>query len=276
MQSNLADIKVGLKEAARLLTELGICRAFGPRGNINGPNCQRFGHREPSTGHWWWSLKELIAVARIRQTVSEEVIAKVAGRYASQAPPTLPTASLEIPSGLPTEDNWKGTYILGMAKGRTMFSTGAGSSGAGKRANSELDLVRLILAVRTLTGRGIDARAYFAVLRDDAGRSTRRTLEKWLDKYEATDTVTVIERQLNAEESRKLEEEKAMNAASQAGRGGNASAEFSQGLAERFLHDQVQKLHPGAVPAPINNRPFGVAWDAWYEVPVPQSGSNNE
>jgi hypothetical protein len=65
--------KVGMTEAAQLLQALGICTAFGPTGKINGPNCQRFGHRDAAAGKWWWSVLELVDEAR-KRGVSEERI----------------------------------------------------------------------------------------------------------------------------------------------------------------------------------------------------------
>jgi hypothetical protein len=157
--------------------------------------------------------------------------------------------------------------ILGMAKGRTVFETLSGSSGAGKRASSEVDLLRLILAVRTLEARDIKVHAYLAILRDDKGNSTAKTIQTWIDKYEARDVVMVLERQLSPAESAKLHEEKRMNAAAQEKRGGNASARYSQSLAEDFLHEEVRRRHPNAAPGDSYSQPFRVAWDAWYVVP---------
>jgi hypothetical protein len=67
---------LGLTEAAKLMEALGICKAFGPRGNVNGPNCQRFGHRDNASGRWWWSVSELVAEAR-RRGAAEELIESV-------------------------------------------------------------------------------------------------------------------------------------------------------------------------------------------------------
>ncbi len=72
---------LGLTDAAKMMQTLGICKAFGPRGNVNGPNCQRFGHRDPATGKWRWSASELADEARRRGSASEELIESVLIRF---------------------------------------------------------------------------------------------------------------------------------------------------------------------------------------------------
>lgn len=69
--------------------------------------------------------------------------------------------------------------ILGMAKGRVRFETNNKRSGAGKRTSSELDILRLVYAAKMLRNLGVTVHAYFALLRDSEGRSTRETVEKW-------------------------------------------------------------------------------------------------
>jgi hypothetical protein len=84
-QDSPADCRraeVGLTEAARILNELQICKAYGPRGKVNGPNCQRFGHRDAQTGHWHWDVWELILEAQRRNVAPPEVIEHVRVRYA--------------------------------------------------------------------------------------------------------------------------------------------------------------------------------------------------
>ena len=157
--------------------------------------------------------------------------------------------------------------VLGMAKGRVEFRTSEGRSGAGKRANSELDLLRLVYAVRVLESRAIRTYAYFAVLRDPEGRSTRDTVLGWLANYETEGIVEVIERLLTPLEASLLQVEKQANALAQAGRGGNAVAKVAQGLAEEFLKQQIVANHPGAVPGAPAARPFGIDWDAWCLIP---------
>lgn len=82
MQGTLSNSRVnttiGLSEAARVLTKLGLCKAFGPSGHINGPNCQRFEKRDSATGRWQWDVAELISKAREKGTASLEQIAEVA------------------------------------------------------------------------------------------------------------------------------------------------------------------------------------------------------
>jgi hypothetical protein len=154
--------------------------------------------------------------------------------------------------------------ILGMAKGRVRFETNSGSSGAGKRTNSELDILRLVYAVDTLQRSGSRVHAYFAVLRDSNGRTTKHTVEQWLLKYNAASAVRVIERILTAEETNLLEAEKTANASAQERRGGNASAAVAKRLAEIFLDEYIKAAHPSAKRGEPSDAPFGVAWDAFY------------
>jgi len=86
---------IGFTEAAGLLQELGICKALREGGRINGPNCYRFGHRDPDTGRWSWDVAELIQIARKRQSASILLINEVTERYGIE----------EIP--FPTKDNMK-------------------------------------------------------------------------------------------------------------------------------------------------------------------------
>ena len=76
-----ARVSIGITEAARVLQELGLCKSFGPSGRINGPNCQRFGHRGPSTGRWSWDVAELIAKAQEKECASPQGIQSIAERY---------------------------------------------------------------------------------------------------------------------------------------------------------------------------------------------------
>jgi hypothetical protein len=78
--------KVGLTGAARILNELQTCKAYGPRGKINGPNCQRFGHRDDRTGHWYWDVRQLISEAQRRNSAPPEVIQCVRQRYSAHDP----------------------------------------------------------------------------------------------------------------------------------------------------------------------------------------------
>src|SRR5258705_9135924 len=105
--------------------------------------------------------------------------------------------------------------VLGMAKGRVQFQTNTKRSGAGKRTSSELDILRLIYAAKTLASRGVKVHAYFALLRDCEGGSTRNTVEGWLRKYDGEGCVQVLERTLTQQETVLLEQEKRDNAAAQ-------------------------------------------------------------
>ena len=156
--------------------------------------------------------------------------------------------------------------ILGMAKGRVKFQTNSGRSGSGKRASSELDVLRLVYAAKTLRGSGLKVHAYFAVLRDYEGRSTKETVETWLKKYDGSDCVQIVERTLNQQETTDLEKEKQDNAAAQERRGGNAKAGLAEKFAEDYLREYIKKSHPTAQPGATTTRPFEVDWDAWYVV----------
>lgn len=85
---NSSDKKItGLKEAANLLQELGICKAFREGNKINSPNCYRFGQQDPSTHRWSWSLAGLLEIARNRRSVSTSLINEVAERYGNRQTP---------------------------------------------------------------------------------------------------------------------------------------------------------------------------------------------
>jgi hypothetical protein len=84
--SNTAESKhVGLTEAAGLLAELGICKSLGPTGNINGPNCQRFGFKDTRTSRWLWDVEHLLDEAKRRKTANPDIIATVQKRYGLNA-----------------------------------------------------------------------------------------------------------------------------------------------------------------------------------------------
>lgn len=157
--------------------------------------------------------------------------------------------------------------IIGMAKGRIEFTTIRGKSGAGKRVNSELDLLRLIYAKTSLQAQGIEVYAYISVLSDSKGNSTRPTLENWLTKYDAVGLVEICERQLSNDEAAMLKTEKESNAAAQERQGGSAIAKLAKKYAEEELHDFIRQRHPDAIPARDNEKPFQVNWDAWYLIP---------
>lgn len=88
--------KVTLKEAANLLQELGICKAFRDGNKINGPNCYRFANKDPTMGRWTWEVAELIEIALRRQSAPLSLINKVIQRYGLQQiePPTMSETDL--------------------------------------------------------------------------------------------------------------------------------------------------------------------------------------
>ena len=88
--------KISLTEAANLLQELGICKAFRAGGKINSPNCYRFGHKHAVTGRWNWDMAELIEIARRRQSASISLINEVMERYESQKIASVTKSNVEI------------------------------------------------------------------------------------------------------------------------------------------------------------------------------------
>ena len=88
--------KVTLKEAASLLQELGICKAFRDRNKINGPNCYRFGQKDSATGRWSWDVAELVAIARRRQSASISLINEVVQRYGLQQIKSLTRSDVDV------------------------------------------------------------------------------------------------------------------------------------------------------------------------------------
>ncbi len=80
---------IGISKAAHVLQALGICKAFGPSGRINGPNCQRFGNRNPSTGRWSWNVAKLIRKAHQKRCASTEDIKTIAKQYGLSADPPV-------------------------------------------------------------------------------------------------------------------------------------------------------------------------------------------
>lgn len=89
IQPNKKPVVVRMSKAAYILQTLGVCKAFGPSGRINGPNCQRFGHRDPSSQRWHWDVAELIAIARERGCASPEAIQDIHNRFLD--PERVPT-----------------------------------------------------------------------------------------------------------------------------------------------------------------------------------------
>ena len=156
--------------------------------------------------------------------------------------------------------------ILGMAKGRVTFETNTKGSGSGKRTSSELDVLRLIYAAKMLSSQGVRVHAYFAMLRDSGGGSTRDTVGAWLNKYDGNSYVNIIERPLTPQETADLEREKRDNAAAQERRGGNASAAFAKKLAEEYLREHIRTVHSDATAGNRDQRPFAVDWDAFFLV----------
>lgn len=85
--AEIGSTKLTLKEAAKMLDELRICKAYGPGGRINSPNCYRFGHRDSQTGRWHWDVVQLIREAEKRKSAPAGVMQSLRARYRIPEPP---------------------------------------------------------------------------------------------------------------------------------------------------------------------------------------------
>jgi len=74
-------MRVGLSEAARLLQELGICKAFREGNKINGPNCYRFAEKDPVVNRWSWDIGKLLHIAKMRNSAPPSLIEEIAQKY---------------------------------------------------------------------------------------------------------------------------------------------------------------------------------------------------
>lgn len=148
-------------------------------------------------------------------------------------------------------------YILGMAK-RHLDLRGA------KAPKLELDLLRLIYAVKDLRSRGEDAQGYLLVLSPEIA-START---WSEKYQVPDAVEVLVGQLSDQERLTIENEVRRNQAGMiAGTQGKlvaGASDSTQGasLAEGKLLTEIMRREPGvARVAEFDRYPFKIRWD---------------
>ena len=74
MRLSVASTYIRRKAAATLLHNLRVIKAFSDEGRINGPNVQRFGQFDPSSGRWRWIVEEIVAEARQRKACTEQEI----------------------------------------------------------------------------------------------------------------------------------------------------------------------------------------------------------
>lgn len=148
-------------------------------------------------------------------------------------------------------------HILGMAKSH-LDLRGA------KGPKLELDLLRLVYAVKELRSQGQEAQGYLLVLTEDIEVRAK----KWLDKYQAGDTVDILRKDLLAEDLKALEAEKERNIAGMvAGStgelvGDRSSAGRGKYLGEEALRKQIMSLVPGVKEITKEREfPFGIRWD---------------
>jgi hypothetical protein len=146
-------------------------------------------------------------------------------------------------------------YVLGMAKSSL-------DTRGGKGRNLELDFVRLVLAVRTMTADGSTAHGYLLVLDERVASPVR----KWQRKYAAQDLVSILVHTATASEQDSLREEKRLNAlaiTTQTPSQPSASAaSLGEAVAEKALRAAINESEPGVVEAPPDAAlPLGVRWD---------------
>lgn len=145
-------------------------------------------------------------------------------------------------------------YVIGI-RASTEYRTG------GRRLR-ELDFVRLVLAVRTLTGAGSTAHGYLSVP-DERGASRAR---RWQRKYAAMDLVGVLLHRASAVGEGRLREERGRDAFERTGRAPALPAASSASLgdpdSEEAFRAAIREREPGVVEVPSDTPPpLGVRWD---------------
>ena len=150
-------------------------------------------------------------------------------------------------------------HILGMAKSNFNLKSGQSSK-------LELDLFKLAFAVTNLQSKGEDAKGYLQVL--DIAVYDR--VVGWCKKYELSDSIVVLVKNLTPQEKQLLESEKLGNAAGivpipNAGQSTINVSVANQGktLAEDALASAITKLHPNvqSIRFSKNVYPHGIKWD---------------
>lgn len=153
-------------------------------------------------------------------------------------------------------------HILGMAKSN-LDLRGA------KAPKLELDVLPLIVAVRTLRETKQDADGYIVVLH----AKVDRRVALWLDKYQANDCVQCYHAELSQFERIELRNEKTRNAAAirlverTQSRQDGADASRGRDLGERELLKLILAKEPSVrETARTEKRPLSVNWDFYGTV----------
>ena len=128
----------------------------------------------------------------------------------------------------------------------------------------ELDCLRLVYSVRCLRQSGDSAIGYLVVMTPKIAK----TVNGWISRYDARDSVKVIVASLSAEQMLKLAAEKEENrqgmVAGTIGKpaDGRSDASYGQSLGEEILRESIRQLEPGL--KEVTNKalfPFGIRWD---------------
>ena len=153
-------------------------------------------------------------------------------------------------------------HILGMAKSN-LDLRGA------KAPKLELDVLRLIVAVRTLRETKQEADGYVLVLHANVGRR----VAVWLEKYQANDCVQCYHGELSQFERIELRDEKRRNAGAirmverTRARQDGADASRGRDLGERELLNLILAKEPSVIEAArTKKRPLSVNWDFYGTV----------
>ena len=163
-------------------------------------------------------------------------------------------------------------HILGMAKSH-LDLRGA------KGPKLELDLLRLVYAVKELRSRGQEAQGYLLVMTP----AIEERAKNWLGdkKYQAGDTVEILLAALSIDEFGSLQDEKKRNVAGMiAGStgepvGDKSSAKRGRCLGEKALRDQIMRLEPGVSGVmEESNFPFWIRWDFYEKIGGPDESED--
>jgi hypothetical protein len=148
-------------------------------------------------------------------------------------------------------------HVLGMAKSNLDLK-------GAKGPKLELDLLRLVYAVKELRQRGDQAKGYLLVMTEDIAKRT----ESWIQKYQAGDTVVVAVAKLSPDSQEALEIEKKNNVTGMlAGSLGNtvgsrSDAALGKRLGERALRSRIMGDEPEIQEITDKSAfPLGIHWD---------------
>jgi hypothetical protein len=133
-----------------------------------------------------------------------------------------------------------------------------------KAPKLELDILRLVYAVKELRTRGDEALGYLLVLSPEVGSRAR----SWSVKYAAADAVEVLIGELDDQERLTIANEVRRNTEGMvAGTRGEAvggASDSTEGawLAEAKLLAEIRRREPGVTPvSELALYPFGIRWD---------------